>query len=140
MYAAVVLAYATDGFSRRRWPLALAGLLFLVCAWTQSRIAWVAIPVVLGVIAAARSRRLLVTLLGLFTVVAAVSYQTDSGFQERVDRTLFSRTDARYDLGNRTRLWQAQHLYFGGVHAIAPPTRFAADPRRSGHGCVVLAP
>ncbi len=33
--------------------------------------------------------------------------------------------------------WGARNLYFGGVHAIAPPTDAAADPRREGHATLV---
>lgn len=34
--------------------------------------------------------------------------------------------------------WDARSLYFGGVHAVAPPTDAAADPRREGHAAAVV--
>ena len=35
--------------------------------------------------------------------------------------------------------WRERNLYFGGVHAVAPGTGAAGDPRREGHGTLVPA-
>ncbi len=56
--------------------------------------------------------------------------QVEPGFPEQALEAL-----ARHRELNR---WAERNLYFGGVHAVAPDGQGAGDPRRQGHGCVVI--
>jgi len=81
-----------------------ATLLFLVTFWTQSRAAWAAIPVCAFGLAVARGRRAALFLTLALLVVGPVFYLTDSGFRERLRRTVWV-PDDHYDLSERTRIW-----------------------------------
>ncbi len=104
---------------RRRWYyLALGLLLFLVVLWTQSRAAWLAVPVTAFVIALGKSGRLALGAAALAAVSLTTLYYTDDGFHQRFDRTFFQKDDF-YNGGPRVRLWAAnwqmfkEHPWFG---------------------------
>lgn len=109
-YACLFTSIGIFYFPKRPYILALGLLIYLLCAWTQSRVAWVAIPVTIVCVAWAKSRKL--AFLSLCAVLAAMTvfYFTDPAFRERFRRTLFEQNDF-YNLGPRKRLWAAQ-LYF----------------------------
>jgi len=57
------------------------------------------------------------------------SIQAEPGF----DAAALDALRARWPLNQ----WDERNLYFGGVHAVAPGTGAAGDPRREGHGALV---
>lgn len=97
---------------RRRWYYLLLGLvLFLLCLWTQSRAAWIAVPVTAFIIALGKSGRLAVGAAVLGAVALTTLYYTDAGFHQRFERTFFQEDDF-YNGGPRTRLWSANWQMF----------------------------
>ena len=90
--------------------------IYLLCVWTQSRVAWVAIPVTLVFITWWKSRKLALLAIAALIIAMTTFYFTDAGFRGRFDRTVFEKNDA-YNLGPRKRLWAAQ-LYFFHEHPL----------------------
>lgn len=110
-YASLFAGYALFFFPKEFWRLAHALLLFLLCAWTQSRAAWAAIPVALLGLAATRGRKLVATTVVILVLAGGVFFAVDSGFRERLTRTFDAGND-HYNLGERQRLWRAQWEFF----------------------------
>ncbi len=108
-FANVYLFYAClFGALAVSFPQVLRGaLLFLVTFWTQSRAAWAAIPICILGLVIPRGKKAWALLLLLFLAGGPLFYFTDSGFKERLRRTLWVK-DERYDLGERQRLWRLQ--------------------------------
>ncbi len=100
------------GDPRRRWAYLFLGLvLFLLCLWTQSRAAWMAVPITAFVIALGKSGRLAVGAALAAVVALTTLYYTDAGFHQRFERTFFQKDDF-YNGGPRTRLWKANWEMF----------------------------
>jgi O-antigen ligase len=111
-FANVFLLYACLFFSFRKWPYVIMGAyLFLLCVWTQSRAAWAAIPLCLGLLVIPSSKRMRWRAVALVSFFFVATYFADNGFKQRFDRTVFQKDDF-YNLGPRTRLWHAQWEIF----------------------------
>lgn len=117
-FSNVYLTFAALFFSvgigdvRRRWPYLMLGLLhFLLCFWTQSRSAWIAVPIAAFVVAMGKSRRLAFGAVALAAVTLTTLYWTDAGFHQRFERTFFQKDDL-YNGGPRYRLWAANWEMF----------------------------
>jgi len=110
LHACVLFAYGlAQGRAGLRWTL-LGTLFFLLCAWTQSRAAWAAIPVCLLIAAWVGGSRWAGGA-GIFASAGlALFYFIDEGFRERLQRTLVS--PGNYNVGSRFRLWRMQWEMF----------------------------
>ena len=110
-YASLITSLAFYDFPKKIWRLCHGLFLFLLCAWTQSRAAWAAIPVALLSLASTQGKRFVtLTMIGI-SLGAGLFYSFDSGFRERLTRTL-NPADDYYQLGERRRLWKAQIEFF----------------------------
>lgn len=110
-FACLFVSLGVGALPRVTWKLPLGILLFVLCLWTESRAAWVAVPISALVITAGRHWKAAAVCLGLCFAAMGISYATDGGFRERVDRTIFKKDDL-YNLGPRMRLWRAQREMF----------------------------
>ncbi len=110
-YACLFTALGFSGDPKRRWYLALGLFLLLLLFWTQSRAAWMAIPVMVLVIAFGKSVKWAGACFVFGIAVMGVLYFTDPGFHARFERTFFKQDDF-YNLGPRRRLWHAQISMF----------------------------
>jgi putative inorganic carbon (HCO3(-)) transporter len=117
-YACLFTSVGLFFLPRKWWFLVMGAWTYLLCFWTESRAAWVAIPVTLFLITAVRSRKAFFLAVGIAALGAFLFFKTDVGFQQRLDRT-FVKKDGLYHLGARARLWSAQiemfkeHPWFG---------------------------
>ena len=111
LYACLFFSLALLGGRTRKGLTALSLLLFLLCVWTQSRAAWVSVPLGMLIIVWARGRRFFLVTCGLLAAAFSILYFCDHGFHERLHRTTEARDDL-YSLGPRKRLWLAQWEFF----------------------------
>ncbi len=112
IYLFYACLFLSVGFALKRWGMMVlhGAFLFLLCFWTESRAAWVAIPVCVTVILGYHRRRFLwLAPVGLALFLVAL-YGLDPGFRQRLNRT-FSGDDF-WGGGPRYRLWSAQWEMF----------------------------
>jgi O-antigen ligase len=81
--------------------------LYLLCVWTQSRVAWFAIPFTILILASGRGWKAAVGMAGLASMALVLFYFADPTIRERFDRTFFQR-DALLNITPRIKLWRAQ--------------------------------
>jgi len=110
-YACVLFSLALFYFPKKPWLLALALLIYLDCIWTESRAAWVAVPITFLAISAERGWKWVTSAVIVLCLTLAASYATDSGFRERLERT-FIEKEGHYSLSPRKRLWNIQWEIF----------------------------
>lgn len=95
-----------------RWGSTLLGsLLLLLCLWSHSRTAWIAVPVVVLMLLGARGMKWVVGGGAAVLVAAGLSFLQDRGLGERFSRTLFSTYDG-FTAAPRLRLWRLQWEMF----------------------------
>lgn len=106
-FACLFLSLGLVSPKKAWYDLALGAFLFLLIFWTQSRIAWVAIPFCLVTMAVCHygKRALLISMVGSLLFVTTV-YLVSPSFQERFSKT-FETTDAR-SFVPRLNLWKTQ--------------------------------
>jgi O-antigen ligase len=88
----------------------LGAFYFLLCFWTQSRIAWVALPACMLVLLSANRWKKFLLSVGGVLVLLGVLYLTDIGFRERIYRTFY--TPEGYFFTYRFHLWKANWIMF----------------------------
>lgn len=98
-------------FPRKMHYLGLGVLFYLLCFWTHSRIAWVAIPVSLWCLCWAKGKKTVVGLGVVFLAIVAMSCAMDAGFRERIDKIWKFRENLS-QLDARSRLWAVQWHFF----------------------------
>ncbi len=109
-YATLFAALGLFVRGRQLW-LALSGLLFLDCLWTQSRALWLTLPFVLVMLALPFGWKKVGTALVGLALLLTVGYFADAGFRERIDRSLL-RGNGEYSLGDRQKLWNLNLYMF----------------------------
>lgn len=100
------------GLGKTNFRLTLFGLfLFLLVAWTHSRMAWVAIPVCLVVsVYYLRGRKAAFTALVLGVLALSAVYFSSHSLRERFERSFVTSQEVSY--APRLRLWHAQWEMF----------------------------
>lgn len=92
----------------------LGGWAFLLCIWTESRSAWFAIPIVVGIIFYQKGKKWILTGMAALFLLFGLVYLSDHGFQERFNKTVFEK-NTFYSVNKdnpRMRLWKAQwHMF-----------------------------
>jgi O-antigen ligase len=117
LYASIFFALGMFFWSKRgmlRLFLPFGVFLFILCIWTQSRIAWFAIPVVIYFMVAHWGKKAALIAMGSTLGILVLFYFIDAGFRQRFDRTFLDK-DAFYSWGPenpRQRLWKAQIAIF----------------------------
>lgn len=118
-FSNMFLLYATIFFSlgfllNRSAELLLGAWAFVLCIWTESRSAWFAIPVVLGLILFQKGKKWFTAGMALLLVLFSLIYFSDMGFRERFNRTFIEKNEFySINLENpRFRLWKAQIAMF----------------------------
>ena len=115
-YACVLTAIGV--YSRKRLHLFCGLWLFLLVLFTQSRVAWVAVPVSIMVLLSWKGRQFVLGALCGCALILGSLYFADTGFRERAQRTLIGQEEI-YSTSPRLRLWNAQlamfrdHPWFG---------------------------
>lgn len=119
-YSNVMLSYACIFFAmglRQSFKLLIGLLLFLTVFWTQSRAAWVAIPICLFLILIAKNSRWAFGSLLFFLLLAIGSFYWDPGFRQRLQLATSQHT--QLSTQPRLHLWHANwemfkaHPWFG---------------------------
>ncbi len=109
------LFFALGFLLLRPVELLLGSWAFLLCVWTESRSAWFAIPIVIGLICYQKGKKWFLSAMALVAILFSIVYFSDNGFKERFDRTVFEK-DTFYSVNSdnpRMRLWKAQlHMFF----------------------------
>lgn len=91
---------------RKRW-LGLSALLFLDCLWTESRVLWVTLPIVMLILVLPLGWKKVGGILAGLAAVFAEAYFADAGFRKRLTRTL-QPGQGEYSLIEREKLWTLQ--------------------------------
>lgn len=108
LFYAVILTSLGIYFGKSKpWILLLGLWAYLLCFWTDSRAAWIAIPITLLSLCAAYSWKKFFVALGALVIALTLFFRFDPGAHERLERT-FVHKDDLYQLGPRERLWKAQ--------------------------------
>jgi putative inorganic carbon (hco3(-)) transporter len=117
-YACLFTSVGLFFFPKRAWILLMGAFIYVLVFWTESRAAWVMIPVTLVLIAGFKSRKAVLIAVCIALGMGLFFLKVDPGFRERLGRT-FVKKDGLYHLGARARLWEAQiemfkeHPFFG---------------------------
>jgi putative inorganic carbon (HCO3(-)) transporter len=106
-YACLFTSVGLFLLPRKWWVLGMGAFLYVLVFWTESRAAWVAIPITLLLIASFKSKKAVAICIGIALVLGFTFLKVDPGFRERLGRT-FVKKDGLYHLGARARLWDAQ--------------------------------
>ncbi len=97
--------------TRRIAFLGLGLFIFLLCFWTYSRAAWVALAICLPLLLIPYGKRVIGIGITALLCLGLASYILDTGFRERLNRTVVGDQD-EHTLGPRQRLWRAQWEFF----------------------------
>lgn len=111
-YAVIFLAVSVYAIPRSKYRLALSALLFLLCVWTESRMAWAAVVIVIPLTLIPYSRRWSVAALAGVVVLLGIFFATNRGTVERFTRTLHYEQNDAYTAAPRLRLWRLQIAMF----------------------------
>jgi len=110
-YACVFLGLALYGASKRWAYGALAGLVLLLCFWSYSRAAWLAIPISVGVLLLPQGKKRVGISVLLAVLLAVVLFVSSPAALERGLRP-FLASEEGLTLTPRFRLWQIQFELF----------------------------